>query len=53
MERTEVDRSSNLEPGGRCPSRPARLAWAGIEPRGFWGLQGAKREGKEAVADQG
>ena len=53
MERTEVDRSSNLEPGGRCPSRSGLTAWTGIEPRGVWGLQGAKREGQEAIADQG
>jgi hypothetical protein len=53
MERTEVDCSSNSEPGGRCPSRPVGIAWMGIELLGFKGLQDAKREGKEAVADQG
>lgn len=51
MERTEVDRSSNLEPGGRCLSRPGWRAWMGIEPLGVCGLQDAKREGQEALAD--
>ena len=52
MERTVVDRSSNLEPGGRCPSRSVARAWAGIEPLGIWGLQGMKRQGQEAIAGQ-
>lgn len=53
MERTEVERSSNLEPGGRCPSRSVGTTWTGLEPLSTWGLQGTEREAKEDVADRG
>lgn len=51
MERTEVDRSSNLEPGGRCLSRPGWKALTGIESLRLTGLQATMCEGKEVWAD--
>lgn len=53
MERTEVDRSSNLEPGGRFLSGSRRGTQTGIEPFGVWGLQDREREREEAVAGRG
>jgi hypothetical protein len=53
MESTEVERSSHSEPGGGCLSRSRTMAWTGIELLGFEGPQGTKREGQEAIADQG
>lgn len=53
MERTDLGRSSNSEPGGRCLSGPGMKAQTGIAVlSAVNGLPGAKLDAKEAVADQ-
>lgn len=53
MERTDLERSSNSEPGGRCLSEPEIKAQAGIAVlSGVNSLAMAKLWAKEAVAGQ-
>lgn len=52
MERTDLERSSNSEPGGRCLSGLEVRAQAGIAVSAVNGLPMAKLASKGAVADQ-
>jgi len=54
MKRTELERSSNQDPGSRCLPEPRRKARVGVAKRGVSGEWPAARlEAKEAEADQG
>lgn len=50
MERTDLGRSSNSEPGGRCPSEHAVMAQMGIVAASIATDLPEAVEGKEAVA---
>lgn len=54
MKRTELERSSNQDPGSRCLPEPVKKALAGVAKRGVSGeWPVARLEAKEAEADQG
>ena len=53
MKRTELERSSNQDPGSRCLPGPGTKAWVGVAERrvsGGWPV--TQLEAKEAEADQ-
>lgn len=53
MKRTELERSSNQDPGSRCLPEPRRKARVGVAKRGVSGEAPVTRlEAKEAEADQ-
>lgn len=54
MNRTELERSSNQDPGSRCLPEPGGVALAGVAKRGVAGeLPVRQLEAKEAESDQG
>jgi hypothetical protein len=54
MKRTELERSSNQDPGSRCLPEPRGKARVGVAKRGVSGRWPvAQLEAKEAEADQG
>lgn len=54
MNRTELERSSNQDPGSRCLPEPRTKARVGVAKRGVsGGWPVTQLEAKEAEADQG